>query len=363
MNKEFKKMIITIDCRMIDSSGIGSYLRGILPFLLQTEHNFFLLGNKERLSSFSFYQNVYIIECNIKPFSLKEIILFPYKILKQINKTDVFFTPFFNFPEKINIPIFITIHDIIFPDMRELTSKAGLFIRMYFFRRAYKKAKMIFTVSLFSKSRIEFHLGNEKPVVVTYNACNSIFYEYRAKLEKTEKKENIVFIGNIKKHKGLDCLLDAFYLAKKEGLPHKLIIIGNRDNFRTADNAITNKINSIGNNEVIFTGFISDEQLMQYLGTASLLVQPSLYEGFCLPPLEAMILGTRTLISDIPVLKEIYDGFPVTFFKTGNHLDLKDKMLELLLNKENQFLLLNDNLSAKYNFKNTSAVIMKNITC
>jgi len=60
------------------------------------------------------------------------------------------------------------------------------------------------------------------------------------------------------------------------------------------------------------------------------LVQPSLYEGFGLPPLEAMVLGTPALISDILVFKEIYNDFPVTFFKTGDAIDLKNKMIELL---------------------------------
>ncbi len=53
------------------------------------------------------------------------------------------------------------------------------------------------------------------------------------------------------------------------------------------------------------------------LQNADALIQPSLYEGFGIPPLEAMTLGTQAIISDIPVFKEIYHDFPVRFFKAS----------------------------------------------
>ena len=351
-------MKIVVDCRFIDSSGIGSYLRGILPFFLKTNHDFILLGNVEKLSAFSSDKN--IIECNIKPFSFKELFFFPKKITKQINKADLFYSPFFNIPP-VSIPVFTTIHDIVFPDMPELTTKSGLAVRMWFYRKAYRKSEKIFTVSEFSKSRIEHYLGKVKPIVVTHSAVRSIFFEYKAKFSNIQKKENIVFVGNIKKHKGLDCLLDAYFLARKEGLYHKLVIIGSKDNFRTFDNSILKKIDAQGSENVIFTGFISDEKLMEFLSEASLLVQPSIYEGFGLPPLEAMILGTQVLISDIPVLKEIYDGFPVTFFQAGNKNDLKNKLIKILSNPH-PVLSLPQNLEKKYNFEKTASVILNNIT-
>ena len=346
---------------MIDSSGIGVYLRECLPLLLQTENNFLLMGNSSRLQNFASFSNVKIIECNIKPFSVKELFLFPVKIKRQINKADIFFSPFFNVPNGINIPVYITIHDIIFPDMPELTSKFGLAARMWFYRRAYKKSKKIFTVSEFSKSRIQHYLGTEKPVVVTYSAIQPMFLKYRIKAKNIRKTQTILFIGNIKKHKGLDILLDAFIPAKKEGFPYRLIIIGEKEKFRTADKGIYRKIETLGHDAVAFTGFISDEKLIEYLCTASLLVQPSLYEGFCLPPLEAMVLGTHALISDIPVLKEIYSGFPVTYFYNADPSDLKNKLTELLIKKNIPSPVLSDELLNRYTFQKTVSVILQNI--
>jgi glycosyltransferase involved in cell wall biosynthesis len=253
--------------------------------------------------------------------------------------------------------------------MPELTSKAGLAARMWFYPRAYKKSQKIFTVSEFSKSRIEYHLGKSKPVIVTHSALQPMFLAYRNNVRSQkpldvpnlQKTKTIVFIGNIKKHKGLDLLLDAFYPAKNEGLPHRLIIIGSKENFRTADNAVLQKIDSLGSDAVTFTGFISDEQLMEYLSAAELLVQPSLYEGFCLPPLEAMVLGTHALVSDIPVLKEVYADFPVTFFRAGDSGDLKDKIMDILHNKQPKPVNLPLDLLYKYTFEKTASIIKQNV--
>jgi len=353
-------MIIAIDCRMINASGVGVYLCGCLPFLLQSGHNFLLLGNEAQLNSFASNTNVKIIDCNKKPFSLRKLFFPLTKAINQINKADIYYSPFFNIPFGIKVPVYTTIHDIIFPDMPQLFSKVGLAVRMWFFRRAYKKSRKIFTVSQFSKSRIEYHLGTKKPVIVTYCAIQQMFLEYRSKVHNVQKKETIVFIGNIKKHKGLDSLLNAFHQARNEGLRHKLIIIGSKENFLTSDNISMRNIESM-EDAVFFTGFISDEKLMEYLSTAALLVQPSLYEGFCFPPLEAMVLGTNALISDIPVLKEVYDGYPVTFFHAGDPKDLKDKMIELLLLKKLSSPNLTDELLFKYTFEKTTSRILKEL--
>ena len=63
---------IAIDCRMINNSGIGTYLREILPYLLETENQFLLIGNREKLKEFLEYKNVELLEYDIKTFSIKE---------------------------------------------------------------------------------------------------------------------------------------------------------------------------------------------------------------------------------------------------------------------------------------------------
>jgi glycosyltransferase involved in cell wall biosynthesis len=353
-------MTITIDCRMLLASGIGVYLRETLPWLLKSPHDFLLLGDAGKLQSFTENaHNAAVIDCAIKTFSPGELFFFPRGILRKINSTDLYYSPFFNVPGGIKIPVYTTIHDIIFPDMPGLVSPLGLFARMRFFRRAAAKSKKIFTVSRFSKSRIEHYLGTAKPVVVAGGGIRSAFLSHR--VTALTKNETIIFVGNIKKHKGLDCLLEAFLSARAEGLGYRLIIAGSRDNFRTSDNKVPQKIDSLGPEAVTFTGFVSDEKLMEYISSAALLVQPSLYEGFGLPPLEAMVLGTRALVSDIPVFKEIYGDFPVAFFRAGDAADLKEKMMAVLHNKKPVPLALPRELSRKYTFEKTASVILREL--
>jgi glycosyltransferase involved in cell wall biosynthesis len=341
-------------------SGIGVYLRECLRWMLDSPHAFLLLGSGKKLEEAAGGRgNVSILTCAVKPFSLRELCFFGPGVLKKINRTDAFYSPFFNVPSGIHIPVFTTIHDIIFPDMPELCGWLGLKIRMFFYKRAYRVSKKIFTVSEFSKSRILRHLGSGKPVTVTYNAAQS--YLSGPFSQVPEKKDFILFIGNIKKHKGLFCLLEAFLEARKEGLKSRLVIVGSIENFRSRDSSLLGRIGSLGGEGVEFTGFIPNERLKILLAEAALLVQPSLYEGFGYPPLEAMTVGTAALISDIPVFREIYGDFPVTFFKAADAGDLKQKLLSLLLDKKPRRISLPPDLAEKYTFKKTAAIILEEL--
>ena len=352
-------MTICIDCRMIDASGIGVYLRGCLPWFLQSKNDFLLIGNSGLLHDFTSNENIKIIECNINPFSLRELLFFPIKTTRQINQADLYFSPFFNIPKSIKIPVFTTIHDIIFFDMPNLVSKPGLLMRIYFYKRAARLSKAIFTVSEFSKSRIKHFLGDSLNVINASNAVNAPFQTALKNLP--EKKKNILFIGNIKKHKGLNLLLDAFLQCKEEGLDYGLVIVGSRNNFRSGDKKTSRRLDSLERHGIIFSGYISDAEKWKLLAESALLVQPSLYEGFGYPPLEAMLSGTQALISDISVFKEVYSDFPVRFFRAEDRRDLHDKLLEILSGKNPQTIYLNDTLIKKYTFEKTVSVILKEL--
>ncbi|GMO46356.1 MAG: glycosyltransferase family 1 protein [Termitinemataceae bacterium] len=354
-------MKIAIDCRPIGSSGIGVTLKGILPHLLETKNEFLLIGDTKKINEFAGrFTNYKIAECDIKIFSLKELLFFPHTLTRQINLYDVYYSCFFNVPKGIKIPIFTTIHDVIFPDMPSLTTKIGLAIRIWFYRRACIISTAVFTVSDFSKNRIEHYfkkLNPTLPIIVTYNAIQNFIAESELVFEK---KDYILFVGNIKKHKGLQILIEGFKMAYSEGLDLKLVLVGTKENFRTKDSKI-DSILSTKDNNIVFTGAVSNAQLLKLYGEALLLVQPSLYEGFCLPPLEALFCKTNVLLSDITVLKEIYDGFPVTFFKTGSPQDLKEKLILLLRNRENLYPVLSSTLKQKYTFLKTAHTIMEEL--
>jgi glycosyltransferase involved in cell wall biosynthesis len=255
--------------------------------------------------------------------------------------------------------VYTTIHDIIFPDMPELTSRVGLMARMWFYRRAFHRSKKVFTVSQFSRSRIQHYAGALPPVIVTHSAIQPYLLKPSPAVHKTN---TILFIGNIKRHKGLWCLLEAFFQARAEGLTHTLVIVGEKTNFRSADTESLKKLDTADDSLVEFTGFISDKKLKTLLAEAALLVQPSLYEGFGLPPLEAMMSGTAALVSDIPVFREIYADFPVMFFRAGDSADLKEKLVSLLRGRDAPRIDLPEHLRGRYTFEKTASIILQELT-
>lgn len=341
-------MKIAVDCRMSGKSGIGTFLDEILPHLKSSGNELFLFGTKESTP------------CNVKTFSLKEMLFFPKELLKKINSCDVYFSPYCNIPGGIKIPVFSTIHDIVFLDIKGLCGKAGVIARKFFYKRAIRKSKEIFTVSNFSKERIEKVLKCKKKISVVYNGLPSYMEK---KCSNVKKDNSIIFIGNIKKHKGLSVLLEAFekfYQLENIAEKPKLLIVGSQDNFRTKDNSISEKIselNSKYSNSIEFTGFVENEKLLLLLSQAKFLVQPSLYEGFGIPPLQALYCGTKAVISDIPVFKEIYDGFPVVFFESGNSNDLCKKMQRTFCDESPL-----GEIPEKYSYKKTASLILSEIT-
>jgi glycosyltransferase involved in cell wall biosynthesis len=345
---------------MYSQSGIGTYLREILPYILKEKYEFLLIGDKDKIGHLE-YENIEILHCKIPIFSVKEAIGFP---VKKINECDRFYTPNYNIPWGIKIPIFPTIHDVVFLDMPEITnSYIGFKIRKLFLKRAVKISEVIFTVSNFSKSRIEKHFKFEKEILVAGNGISRQIIDYPSNPESEnigKKNPYIVYVGNIKKHKGLGVLLKAFKIALQKGFDKKLVIVGKSENFRTKDDEILRELNNLKENEIIFTGYVSDEELIKWLVNADALIQPSLYEGFGIPPLEALFLGTKVIVSDIAVFREVYSDLPVKYFKTADSEDLSNKLIELFFNSIIR-LNIREKMLSKYSYEDTAKKIINGI--
>jgi len=347
-------MKIAVDCRMSGKSGIGTFLDEILPFLNLKENTLLLLGFAKVPDAFPLPRQCAALPCAVKPFSFSELFFFPKELLREINGCDVYFTPYCNIPGGITIPIFCTIHDIVFLDMPEIAGWLGTKAREFFYRRAIRLSKEIFTVSEFSKSRIIEKLQCRKPIAVVYNGIPGYFEEKLIPLPK--KNNTILFVGNIKKHKGLKTLLKAFstFLQRCDtSCPPTLLIVGSRENFRTKDAAIESCLSGDVSPRIAFTGFVSNEKLHVLLSEARFLVQPSLYEGFGIPPLEALYSGTNVILSDIPVFKEIYGSLPVTFFTCGDDASL-ERQMEALWNNAR----LPGKFVSPYSYKRTASLVL-----
>ncbi|WPV02348.1 glycosyltransferase family 1 protein [Mucilaginibacter sp. cycad4] len=215
--------------------------------------------------------------------------------LKKINK-----------PLLINLcnvaPLFynnqvITIHDVAFLVNPQWFSKN--FVRFYKFLipQISKKAKLIFTVSEFSKAEIIKYLHvDATKIKVIYNGVSGLLSPIPV---KTDYGEYVLTVGSIDKRKNIMNLAQAFGLIKHKGT--KLIIVGD-------SNAIFNNAgneNLKAHQDIIFTGRVNDHELAGLYEEARLFVYPSLYEGFGIPPLEAMAHSCPTIVSDIDSLHEV----------------------------------------------------------
>lgn len=344
-------MRIAIDCRMLGSGGIGSYLCGLLPFFL-AEHRCLLIADREHGSAFRSCPNAECCECDVPPFSLVELCFFPRGIAQKINGCDAYFTPYCNIPRGIRVPIFSTIHDIVFLDVPDLTSAFGRIVRRWFYQHAINRSRIVFTVSEFSRGRIMAKLRCKRPPVVTYNAAPAYLREPFP--QPVEKKDTVLFVGNIKRHKGLATLLAAYDRARAQGLSATLTIVGNAENFRTGDDETARQLADAAERGITFTGKISDKELTYMYAQARVLVQPSRYEGFGMPPLEAMTVGTEAIVSDIPVFREIYRDFPVTYFAEGDAADLAEKLLAVFRAPARSIT-----VPAVYSYEKSAAIIMR----
>ena len=308
-------MKIAIDCRYLGKSGIGRVCQGILDHLDYNEHEYFLIGNEEKLRA---YSPAYIIPNDENPFSPKGLFSFP----KMINQfCDCIIIPNFIIPYGIRIPVYSVMHDLIFLDLPKITTKGFLDYRIkkMLLKRCMKKSVRIACVSGFTKSRCEHYFPKYAgKCYVNYIGLSEEVLNFDT--SGIEKTNSIIYVGNVKPHKGLKTLIDAFHMLPK-GM-YRLKIIGEKEGF-----LVGMKEEDLQSDDVIFTGRLSDDQLLREIASAKFLVQPSLYEGFGLPPLEALYLGTQPIISDIPVFKEVYGDLPVIFFKTEDAKDLENVLI------------------------------------
>jgi glycosyltransferase involved in cell wall biosynthesis len=128
-----------------------------------------------------------------------------------------------------------------------------------------------------------------------------------------------VFVGNVKPNKNLSALVRAMALAR-DSVPHDLVIVGKRDGFGTGDPETLRAGAQLGD-RVYFTGYVETELLEQFVAFADALVMPSLYEGFGLPPLEAMAAGCPVAASRVASLPEIC-GEAALYFDPTDHEEI-----------------------------------------
>jgi glycosyltransferase involved in cell wall biosynthesis len=331
-------MKIAIDCRMIDRSGIGTVIREVVPRLLAAPHRFVLLGDPQILNTYA-NDRIEIISF-LKPiYSIGEQIAFPRRMFGEI---DVLLCPHYNIPVSLFPRIVAIVHDLahlVLPDIfRGIGKRAYAHL---FFRILLRNAAMIISPSEFSRHEILRHLriSPEKLVTIPNGPGRSFTVPVNMSIEHRARynvgSSYILSVGNIKPHKNLEVLLEAFLMVKKAVDPKlKLVIAG--QSFETdsrKDPFVGWSMERLTREGVVLTGSVFDEDLGMLYTNARLLVVPSLYEGFGLTPLEALRLGTLPLVADAASLPEVVDD-PDLRFDPRNPKELANKTIKFLQDSE-----------------------------
>jgi glycosyltransferase involved in cell wall biosynthesis len=305
---------IAIDARKLRDYGIGTYIRNLLRHLArldrETEYVVFCYEADRALAA-ELGDNFRPVPILARPYSLAEQVAIPFHLARL--GIGLFHAPHYTLPPLAPCPAVVTIHDCIhlaFPQY--LPGRLARLYARLALRLAARRARRILTVSEASRRDILRLLGPPpERVVVVPNAIDEQFWTPPAPQEVARVAERyqladpfVLYAGNIKPHKNLERLIAAFARLRRGGFERvKLLIIGDEiSKYPALRRAVhRHQLHPV----VRFLGFVPDRTLAVLYRLADLFVFPSLYEGFGLPPLEAMASGTPVVTSNVSSLPEV----------------------------------------------------------
>jgi glycosyltransferase involved in cell wall biosynthesis len=318
---------IGIDARKVSDYGIGTHIRNLLINLseLDKEREYFIFCSQEDAHLLkNLGENFHIIIDNSTKYSLLEHISLSWKIKKL--KLELFHEPHYVLPLFTSSPHFIvTIHDLIhllFPQY--LPNQRAYYYARYMLKKAVARSTKIITVSQSTKADIQRLLfANPDKIKVIYNGVEESFFNPCSSHELKSTKERyqlfqpfLLYVGNLKPHKNLICLIESFRLVKEEVENELQLIIVGRDVVSYPE--LKRSAEKLGlRQSVRFLGFIPKSLLSGLYRLAEIFVFPSLYEGFGLPPVEAMACGTPVVAAKTSSLPEILGD--AAFFTEVDH--------------------------------------------
>lgn len=291
---------------MINHSGIGTYIKNMIPHLIGN-YSLALLGNKKILESFPWSNQVKIIEADFPIYSISQQIYLP----RLIPESTVFISPHYNIPlRKISAKKrLVIIHDVNhLAGLNKISFIKKLYAN-YMIDAAVRKSDKIITDSYFSQKEIlKYIQTGEKQIEVIHCGLNSEEIRSLANLvnfKELRQKHKLptsyfLYVGSIKGHKNLLSALKAFKLFVKKYPNYKMVLIGVKP-----DEFLKNNETSGLREGIIVPGFIPDSELPAIYSNALCLIFPSFYEGFGLPPLEAMSCGCPVIASNLSSIPEV----------------------------------------------------------
>ena len=225
---------------------------------------------------------------------------------------DLLHVPVYVGPVTSSCPIVVTIHDLsfyLYPDLLRPFNRTYL---QNFTRRTVAHAEGIIAVSESTRNDIVRILGvPEEKVTVIPNGVGQEMHPIndREQIAALRRRYDlpermILFLGTLEPRKNIPTLLEAFgLLCRNHDADHRLVVAGGKGWYYGEIYATAERLGL--RNKVIFPGYIPQSQLALWYNAADLFVYPSLYEGFGLPPLEALACGTPAIVSDVSSLPEV----------------------------------------------------------
>jgi glycosyltransferase involved in cell wall biosynthesis len=306
-------MRVAIDTRKIHDFGIGTYIRNLLRQLARIDRDteYVLLSREADLGiAAQLGPNFRSVREPSPNYSVREQIHVPWVLRRE--RPDVYHAPHYILPAAVRCRSVVTIHDCIhlmFPQY--LPNKVAYAYARTSMWAAARRSDRILTVSEASKRDI-LHLFNVKPekIVVVHNAIDEHFSatpseEHVARIRERYQLDHkfVLYVGNIKPHKNLVRLIEAFSQLRRTHDDLKLLIIGDEISKLPA---LRRAVHSHKLHKYVrFLGYLKDDTLTVLYRLASVFVFPSLYEGFGLPPLEAMASGTPVVTSNVSSMPEV----------------------------------------------------------
>jgi len=257
---------------------------------------------------------------------INDQIWIPYITLKL--KADLVHFPVFGAPVFCQTPAVLTIHDATPWKFPETISKG---MRLYYkplYKQSVKRAKHIITVSNSSKNDLIAALNIPTNKITTiYEAVDRDFFNIDNLHHLSPLDLNLKYllsVGTLEPRKNVKILLEAYAILKsKYKIPHKLVFTGRKG---WIDNL---KVDESLKEDIIFTGFIPDENLPSVYNNAAVYVFPSLYEGFGFPILEAFALKVPVVSSDTSSLPEI-GGNGCLYANSGSAAEFAEQIYSIL---------------------------------
>jgi glycosyltransferase involved in cell wall biosynthesis len=232
----------------------------------------------------------------------------------------------------------VTIYDIMafkFPKVSDPVTRFRYRILLY---KTLKSSDKIITISNHTKlDLMNYFKIPEDKIKVIYLAANQTYKKLgKNEINEILKKYDlnnpfILYVGGLAPNKNIERLLESYNIIKNKEISQKLILTGVKRHNSTSALKTIKKLNL--QNDVIFTGYVPDEDLPGLYNAADLFVYPSFYEGFGLPPLEAMQCGTPVITSNTSSLPEVVGdaGIMINPYDVD---ELANKMYEVLTNEK-----------------------------